>query len=102
MICRISGHVDGKPVIYIFVTLYSVTMFCIHCNYVLYTFFKEAGYSKVPEIISLHFSGFPILAFMRIPFINFRGSLTSKVSVSRFCNIPYLPLWQLNFRKLSS
>ena len=63
---------------------------------------KEAGYSKVPEVISLQFNGFPILAFMRFPFINFRGSLISKVSVGRFSTFPYLPLWQLKLRKLSS
>ena len=64
--------------------------------------FKEASYSKVPEVISLPFSGFPILAFMRISFLNFRGSLTSRGSVSRFFNFPYLPLLQMNPRKLSS
>ena len=30
---------------------------------------KEASYSKDPEVISLQFTGFSILAFMRIPFM---------------------------------
>ena len=63
---------------------------------------KEASYSKVPGVISLLFSGFPILAFIRIPFLKFRGILTSRGSVSRFFNFPYLPLLQMNPRKLSS
>ncbi len=54
--------------------------------------FKEASYSKVPEVISLQFSGFPIIAFMMIRFINFRGSLTSKVSVSRVCNFSFFTI----------
>ena len=67
-----------------------------------YSCIKEASYSKVPEVISLQFNGFPILAFIRIPFINFRGGLTSMVSERRFCNFPYLALWQVKPRKLSS